>query len=344
MIVVTARVTGFNMDARSTVPASHRPKPEGDRERWALERLQVRNGCARATPGAERSSAESSRRRSYDIARASWPRLDVSFEAFSTHLSALGYEPALPCQLASLYLCLACSLGRKAAYDSLERCHLSTLRSFLSGFDAREDVVDELLQQVRYRLLVGPDAKIRGYRGEGPLDAWLRRIAARIALDFLRSRAAQQRLLARCGRELTCLEATHSQAPELPDRYLHHECSRRRFEAALRRALDMLSIEQRQLLFHYYVSELTIDQLGSVYRCNRSTAARRVAGVVRAIRRTLQRELPDEPITGVEWRPASLCRLEIGSLLPDTAHEADARGAGGRSGTPPTPQARTSGL
>jgi RNA polymerase sigma-70 factor len=326
MIVATAQVSRFRMEAGSPLPVSHRPKPDGDRKLWAQARWQAKSGCSRATPSAERPTAESSRRRAYDLARASCPLLDVTFEAFSSHLNSLGYERSLPCQLESLYLCLACSLGRDDAYHLVERRHLSALRTFLSGFDAREDVVDELLQQVRYRLLVGPNAKIRGYRGEGPLDAWLRRIARSVAVDFLRSRAAQQRRLVRCSRELMCLEATHGQPPEPPDECLHGECSRRRLEAALRRALDTLSTEQRQVLYQYYVSELTIDQLGVVYRCDRSTAARRVVGVVRAIRRRLRQELPHETITSVEWRPASWWRFEIGALLPDTSRGASAGG------------------
>src|SRR4029079_5609469 len=102
------------------------------------------------------TALERERRCAFDAARACWPTLSVSFQDFSRHLAGLGYERKWPPELGCLYLCLACAQGCRTACRLLDARYFPALRTFLCKFDSRPDVLDDLLQQIRYRLLVGP--------------------------------------------------------------------------------------------------------------------------------------------------------------------------------------------
>jgi RNA polymerase sigma-70 factor len=231
------------------------------------------------------------RRLAFDTARADWPALRVRFEDFCSHLERLGYDQGLPPQLGSVYLCAACSQGCATACKQLEAKYFPALRAFVAKFDARPEVIDDLLQQIRYRLLVGPAPRIRTYRGEGSFDGWLRRVANTIAVDSIRINISRERRAQRLSRDSASIDRIHAAAPPPPDEHLHRERYASVVQRAVRQSIDALPRAQRQLLHHYYVSGLSIDQLGAMYACNRSTAARRIVRGVQRIQRALRREL-----------------------------------------------------
>jgi len=73
------------------------------------------------------------------------------------------------------------------------------------GQPLRRDRVDDLVQEAYCRLLENRARRLRGFRGTVPaeLEAWLRRIGERTALDTLRAEAAEKR-----GRHLVLPETT----------------------------------------------------------------------------------------------------------------------------------------
>jgi RNA polymerase sigma-70 factor (ECF subfamily) len=217
--------------------------------------------------------------------------LDVEFAEFCRHLDELGHRQSLPPQLVALYLCTACSLGDSRACLLLDVHHFPALRSFLGRFDPRAEVIDELLQRIRYRLLVGPQPRIRSYRGEACLDGWLRKVATSVAIDAIRAELTTQRHRSQLDVKDATFEQCHGAPPLPPDEQLHRERYTQALQAALSQALRKLSREQRQLLYNYYVSELTIDQLGAMYGCHRSSAARRVGRCVALVQRMLRSEV-----------------------------------------------------
>jgi len=258
----------------------------------------------------------------FDAARAAWPALRVRFEDFCSHLDRLGYERELPPQLGSLYLCVACSQGCATACTQLEAKYFPALRAFVSKFDPRPDVVDDLLQQIRYRLLVGPAPRIRTYRGEGSFDGWLRRVASTIAVDSIRTNIGHERRTHRLGQDTACIDRIHAAPTPPPDEQLHRERYTGIVQRALYRSIHALPSDQRQLLHHYYVSGLSIDQLGSMYTCNRSTAARRIVRSVRTVQRALRAELSQHlgSLAGGElesWMPVLYRRwgVDVGGWL-----------------------------
>jgi RNA polymerase sigma-70 factor len=230
------------------------------------------------------------RRLAFDMARADWPALRVRFEDFCSHLERLGYDHELPPQIGCVYLCAACSQGCATACKQLEAKYFPALRAFVAKFDPRPDVIDDLLQQIRYRLLVGPAPRIRTYRGEGSFDGWLRKVANTIAVDSIRINISRERRAHRLSQDSASLDRIHAAAPPPPDEQLHGERHASVVQRALRQAIEALPSAQRQLLHHYYVSGLSIDQLGAMYACNRSTAARRIVRGVQQIQRALRKE------------------------------------------------------
>lgn len=244
--------------------------------------------CGRETPSAQ---PDEQRRRAFELARDTWPALDVSYEAFCAHLDALGLGAHRPLQLAQVYLCIACSQGQALACRQLEERYFPALRAHLVRFDPRPDVIDEMLQKIRYRLLVGPAPRIASYRGEGLFEAWLLRVASSVGIDFIRTRASHERRQRLLAQDTACQEHTHGAVAPPPDEELHRERCVRAGELALSRALRALPAEKRQLLHHYYVSQLTIDQLGAMYGCHRSAAARRLVTCVQQLQRALHRDV-----------------------------------------------------
>lgn len=267
--------------------------------------LPPKNGISAGSPLTV--PAESMLHRAYQEARAHWPGLNVTFEDFSDHLERLGYGREVPAQLDGLYLCIACSQGCPAACKQLEARYFPALRGFVAKLDPRPDAVDDLLQQIRYRLLVGPEPRIRAYRGQGSLDGWLRRVAHTVALDSIRVRVGRERLLQRLRHDSSCISQLQASPPPPPDEHLQRQRYDRIVRCALQESLRSLPNELRQLLRHYYVGGLSIDQLGTLYAVNRSTAARRILRSVLMIRRSLRKELSRllGTAAALEWEAAA---------------------------------------
>ena len=149
----------------------------------------------------------------------------------------------------------------------LESDTLPQVVKAISRIDSDSEFIEEALQTLRARLLVGPRAKIADYAARGPLVAWLSVAAARVALDAIRSRNARK--------------LHHA---DLPDRLAQAESSplndivksryRDSFQRALKNAIHALPARERNLLRLQLVGRCSIDQLGRMYLVHRATAAR----------------------------------------------------------------------
>src|SRR5688572_8061300 len=104
-------------------------------------------------------------------------RDDLAKAPFDT-LSALALE--------DVALALAATLGDHDAVAEVERTIIEPLPRTLSRLRPTPELVDELRQELREKLLVGTETsgpKLLEYRGRGPLGAWARVIALRAAYD-----------------------------------------------------------------------------------------------------------------------------------------------------------------
>jgi len=205
----------------------------------------------------------------YQRASAAWPTVALAREDFLAHFQARGARVDGPQALhaADLYLACACARGVPEALALFERYHLSAARQALGRRGLEADVVDEALQRLRERLLVpreGAPPRVAEYDGRGPLDAWVRTVALRLALTELRERAA--RPAANLDSQL--LPAQEASFEALKDRH------RADFEAALRSALASLEPQDRAILRLHLVEGVGVEDVGRVHGVSRATMTR----------------------------------------------------------------------
>ena len=135
--------------------------------------------------------------------------------------------------------------------------------------------MEEILQEVRTKVLVGPDARIKDYTGAGPLWAWTRIILVRTTLNRLRRPATVD-----LEEVLDTLASGDSLGPDLAAEQRRHLP---RVKVALEDALIALPSADRLLLKLHFVDGLGVRRLAQFLGVHYVTAARRLV----AIRRTV---------------------------------------------------------
>ena len=200
--------------------------------------------------------------------QSKWPALSVSFETFAEHCNRVLTEgESLPLEPADLYLCCACAAARPEALQLFENEAKAIAELAIRRIDDREDFVRDALQELWNKLLLGEQARVRSYSGRGPLQAWVRVAATRVALDrrraYQRSAHRQVELTERLAAtevnlEASLLKARFGQA----------------FQDALRGSVANLSEQERNVLRMHVVGRCSIDEIGLAYRVHRATAAR----------------------------------------------------------------------
>lgn len=228
-------------------------------------------------------------------AGADWPNVPLPAADFAAAVGASIADEDDPVgaiaslHASDLWLAGACALGQRAALDEVER-RLVGLRPTLARTGVDPDHIDDLLQQIRARLFAASEdrpARIRGYRGRGDLRSWLKVVVVRDGLRASR-RAAQT---PSPSHEIDILMDPDGD-PELGSML---QTYRESFRAAFAHALSELSARDRNVLRYHLIDSLAIDELGSIYRVHRSTAARWLVrireGLYAATRRRLMQQL-----------------------------------------------------
>jgi len=197
-----------------------------------------------------------------------WPALSISYETFVAHCSrVLGRDEHQPVEASDLYLCCACAAAEPQALQLFENEGAEVAEVAIRRVDDSDDFVQEVLQNLWKKLLVGANARVRSYSGRGPLKAWVRVAATREALDRKRAdqRSARRRVelsdhlaAADVGIEVALLKARFGQA----------------FQDALRSSVAGLSEQARNVLRMHVVGRCSIDEIGVAYDVHRATAAR----------------------------------------------------------------------
>jgi RNA polymerase sigma-70 factor (ECF subfamily) len=203
----------------------------------------------------------------YPRASAAWPTVALAREDFLAHLQARGADGAQALHAEDLYLACACAKGLPEALALFERHHLPAARQALGRRGLAADVVDEALQRLRERLLVareGAPPRVAEYDGRGPLEAWVRTVALRLALTELRERAA---------RPAADLESRLLPAEDASFEALKHR-HREDFEAAVRAALAALEPKDRAILRLHLVEGVGVEDIGRVHGVSRATMTR----------------------------------------------------------------------
>lgn len=239
------------------------------------------------------------------------PSIVVPLETFQRHCRRISGGEAPSAEMrtcaADIYLCCACAEGDKTALRVLEREADAVVRGAVQRVHRDPEFVAETLQEFWKKLLVGPDAKVLDYRGRGPLQAWLRVAAARLAIDRRRAERAV------AGRE-TDLGECLAEQDFGPESILTQARFRAAFRQALQHATRGLSEKERNLLRMHIVGRCSIDQIGRAYNVHRATAARWLEQARERIWQTVRHELEmvGPPLTDSEFQ--SVARVMGGEL------------------------------
>jgi RNA polymerase sigma-70 factor (ECF subfamily) len=218
-------------------------------------------------------------------ARRAWPGLELDDATFVGWIAdRLPAQMDVPLALQAmhtddLYLACGCALRLPAAIAGFEREHLTRVAAIVARMDRAPDFADEVRQRLRERLLVGVNGRIAEYTGAGPLAAWLRVAATRLALNVMRESKRSHAARA---------EAPATPSPELD---LIHERYRPQIESAFRAAFAQLDGAERELLRLHYVEGMNQDQIAKQRKIDRSTISRHIAAVRQLLLKRVHSEL-----------------------------------------------------
>jgi RNA polymerase sigma-70 factor, ECF subfamily len=206
-----------------------------------------------------------------------WPGLSLDEEDLAAWVRDhdIGVE-ALRARGADLYLAAGCSRGDARALALFDRTFLQAPGPNAGRATLRREQLDELRQRLRVRLLSGPNPRISSFQGQGPLAAWVRVAAARLASDLLWGQRADGQ---RDGSLIDALVDAGAD-PELvaARREHHHE-----LRAALEHCIGSLGAREKTLLRMSFLDQMNIDEIAVVYRAHRATVARWLVAIRRQV-------------------------------------------------------------
>ena len=209
----------------------------------------------------------------FDRGKDQWPTVQsLTLEAFRSFVDGAVVDPsALEERAGDLYLAAAAAGGNDDAVRVFESQLLSELPRWLARLRLAGDLIEEVGQQLRSKLLVGPPPKLAQYRASGRLGAWVRMVAVRTALDI-------------CERDPMIADRLEPIREPLLDALDQEQRLIRNkygglFEEALRDAVRLLSKRDRNLLRFHYVAGMSFDAIARTYHVHRSTVVRWLAAI-----------------------------------------------------------------
>jgi RNA polymerase sigma-70 factor, ECF subfamily len=204
----------------------------------------------------------------YEAGRTAWPGISLPRVAFDERLRMLQVEREnIAARGSDLYLATACAAYLPAAVAVFEKTFLEPVPRQLGRMALTPHEEDELRQQLRVKLLVGASPKILEYKGSGPLGAWVRVCALRLALDM---KTAPEEARRGDNQALDALVGNATGGETMIDIEEHRE----KFREALQESLAMLSTREKTLLRLHFIDGMNIDALGTLFQCHRATVAR----------------------------------------------------------------------
>jgi RNA polymerase sigma-70 factor len=199
-------------------------------------------------------------------------------------VSALEHRLALGRGLAEEFLILACLELRPGAIETLDSEYIVPLKARVRRICPHPDLVDDVLQMVREKVLSPPEPSLLSYENRGYLSAWLTIIAVRTAFDMARRTRRRSGQLAELDDQLMALATS----PETE--YLGEEV-RTAFRKALREAVQRLPAKHRFALKMQLVGGWSIDQIGRALSTHRATAARWLVSARERLEQDVREEL-----------------------------------------------------
>lgn len=155
--------------------------------------------------------------------------------------------------------------GRPSAYEQLVRRWMPRVLAVCRARIRTADVAEELAQETL----------LRGYRSlstleaPGKFGAWLRGIAMRVCLDWIKSKQTSQIPFSQFGDGYHDPLSNDFPGDEVLAR--REECER------LCEELEQLPLQLREVLLLYYYDDMTYEEIGTVLEVSRATVNTRLA-------------------------------------------------------------------
>ncbi|WP_394833401.1 sigma-70 family RNA polymerase sigma factor [Pendulispora rubella] len=220
-----------------------------------------------------------------DVAGVSWPNFSVAaadYERYLVEREVFAKDE----HAADLYLACACLRGLTAAVAAFDALLRSVARPVIARVGRDPDFVDEVIQVLREKLLIGVERrapKLAQYQGRSSLATWIRTAAARVALNCRRA--------AKAPHEALDASQHGPSSPEQPDcEYAKAQC-KRELGVALQIALDGLTERDRALLSLHLVDGVSLERLANLYEVGRATIARWLAEARKTLTADVRKEL-----------------------------------------------------
>lgn len=234
----------------------------------------------------------------YGQAQAAWPGVRCPPADFGRALAARLPEEAgtdlSRVHSADLYLACAVILGDTVAHGAFARV-LEAQCQRAAATRGVPELAGELRQQLSERLLLPADGrhKLLEYSAAGPLAAYLRIAAVRLALNLRRDDPARRQQTLDEG-----AAAALGAGGDAETRYLR-ERHQGEFQSALREAFAALPPEQRNVVRMHYAGGLSGQSIARMLQVDRSTVVRWLAsarvGLLQETRRRLRDQLRLSP-------------------------------------------------
>ena len=245
----------------------------------------------------------------FEVGRARWPDVSLSFERFASRVLELNVSPAdVSRQAGDLFLAIACADHETSALRSFESEFLSQLPRQIARFALPQDKVDEVQQKVRIKMLLSNPAGISRYRAEGPLSALLYVTAVRVALDAT--------VITPMGDDALPEIAAAEASPEIQvTKHLYGEP----FRHALEESFRALSPRDKAILQFNVVDGLNIDAIGAIYGVHRATVARWLVAIRARVFAHLKNTF------ALAWKMSTSDLRSLTAVMRDDIHVSAAR-------------------
>ncbi len=173
-----------------------------------------------------------------------------------------------------LWLACGCAAGHNDALVRFQARFGTDIEAAIARSGNADVSPEDFRQHLLTKLFTAPEGetlpRIAEYSGRGPLRGWLRITIVRQVIDFVRR--TQRRDL---GHQVDETELLGLRAATVdPELAMVQDRFQDELREALREGFAALSPRERNLLRHFLIHGLGIDEVGKIYRVHRATAHR----------------------------------------------------------------------
>lgn len=218
--------------------------------------------------------------RLHELASARRPSVKATLAGFSAAMSARVAAGANANEVfaADLLLAVGCLEGDAGALEAFENECMADAAKGLGRLRLGAEAVDEILQRVRTKLLVGENGppRLATYAARGSLAGWVRASAVHEALS-------EKRAEVRRGPHDGPSAIDRLPGIDDPDLARLREAYAVPFKAAFAEVLASLAPRDRNVLRLVYIDGLTAEQVGAAYGVHRVSVARWIGQIRTAL-------------------------------------------------------------